>query len=107
MQDADEKGLLIEQRGTRDGIEVERARRLDDHRARLQPIRFVAAADDMRGHAVLDGAREVQVLRLGVDAARASAELAVKGEHRRVAHEVAQALDAFNRRLNREHLERH
>ena len=68
------------------------ARRLDDHRARLERPSLVAASEDVIGHPVLDAAGHVEVLGLGIEDAPLPVEAEIDGQEGGVAGPVAQTV---------------
>ena len=77
------------QRGERDAGVA--ARGLGDRCSASERSGLVAAHEDVEGHAILDAAREVQVLGLRVDASSDAAVGKVDAEQRRVADKMRQA----------------
>src|SRR5579863_5728724 len=61
--------------------------------ARAQFSRFVGAPQNVRRHAILDAAREIHVLALGVEGARLAAISKVDGKQRRVADRPGQRIE--------------
>ena len=60
----------------------------------LEGAPLVAAAEDVKGHPVLDAAGHVEVLGLGVDDAPLAVEAQIDGQEGRVARPVSKSVQA-------------